>query len=68
MCSTIYHVYWTDLIYQTKSDEEKKKQLGYFMRRYNKLCTHKEFHLKSKNEKELDQIFRKSEKNEVISM
>lgn len=68
--STLYHVYWTDLIYETGSEEEKKKQLGHFMRRYNRLNMNPEFNLKPKTEEELDQIFqsfRKERKNEVIS-
>jgi len=57
--SCIYHVYWTDLIYRERNDLDKKKQLGHFMRRYNKLSKFQEFNLSYKSEEELENIFKK---------
>lgn len=55
--STLYHVYWTDLVYQGTDKAEREKQLGHFMRRYNRLCSYKEFNLEPKSEEELEKIF-----------
>lgn len=55
--STLYHVYWTDLVYQGNSESERKKQLGHFMRRYSRLSNYKEFGLEPKSEDELERIF-----------
>ena len=55
--STLYHVYWTDLVYQATDKVEREKQLGHFMRRYNRLCSYKEFNLEPKSEEELEKIF-----------
>lgn len=62
--STLYHVYWTDLVYQGGSETEIKRQLGHFMRRYNKLCMYEEFKLKPKSEEELEEIFERYRKQE----
>lgn len=55
--STLYHVYWTDLEYQKNNNEDKEKQLGHFMRRYNKLSKYKIFNLEPKSQDELNSIF-----------
>lgn len=55
--STLYHVYWTDLVYKTGSKEEIEKQLGHFMRRYNKLSKFKEFNIQPKSEEQLSRVF-----------
>lgn len=55
--STLYHVYWTDLEYQKNNNENKEKQLGHFMRRYNKLSKYKIFNLEPKSQDELNSIF-----------
>ena len=55
--STLYHVYWTDLEYQKNNNENKEKQLGHFMRRYNKLRKYKIFNLEPKSQDELNSIF-----------
>ncbi len=55
--SMLYHVYWTDLVYQSNNKVEKEKQLGHFMRRYNKLCTYECFKLQPKSQVELNCIF-----------
>lgn len=55
--STLYHVYWTDLEYQKDNKEDKEKQLGHFMRRYNKLSKYKDFNLELKSQDELNSIF-----------
>lgn len=55
--SALYHVYWTDLVYKTGSKEEIEKQLGHFMRRYNKLSKFKEFNIQPKSEEQLSKVF-----------
>lgn len=55
--STLYHVYWTDLEYQKNNNEDKEKQLGHFMRRYNKLSKYKIFNLEPKSQDGLNSIF-----------
>lgn len=55
--SMLYHVYWTDLAYQTRDKVKKEKQLGHFMRRYNKLCTYECFRIQPKSQVELNCIF-----------
>ena len=60
--SCIYHVYWTDLIYREGNELDKKRQLGHFMRRYNKLCKFPEFNLSYKSEEELENIFKRFSK------
>lgn len=55
--STLYHVYWTDLVYKDGNKEKIIKQLNHFKRRYNKLCNYPEFNLSPKDESELDDIF-----------
>ena len=62
--STLYHVYWTDLVYQGNDKDEKEKQLGHFMRRYNRLSNHKEFNLEPKSEEGLDKIFEQYRKRQ----
>ncbi|MCI8545539.1 MAG: phosphotransferase [Bacilli bacterium] len=64
--SCIYHVYWTNLLYQEQKEVAKKKQLGHFMRRYNKLSKISEFNLSYKNEEDLDQIFENFRKNDTL--
>ena len=55
--SMLYHVYWTDLTYQSNDKIKRDKQLGHFMRRYNKLCEYEVFDLKPETQIELDCIF-----------
>lgn len=55
--SMLYHVYWTDLIYQSNNKVEREKQLGHFMRRYNKLSKYECFKLQPKSQGELNCIF-----------
>lgn len=55
--SMLYHVYWTDLVYQSNNKEEREKQLAHFMRRYNKLSKYECFELKTKSQGELNCIF-----------
>lgn len=55
--STLYHAYWADLEYQKDNKEDKEKQLGHFMRRYNKLSKYKDFNLEAKLQDELNSIF-----------
>lgn len=58
--STLYHVYWTNLVYQSNNLMKQKVQLKHFMRRYNKLTKYKEFNLHPKKEEELETIFKTS--------
>lgn len=55
--SVLYHVYWTVLTYKGGNEVEIEKQLGHFMRRYNKLSKYDCFKLQSKSQKELNDIF-----------
>ena len=62
--STLYHVYWTDLLHKNDcSNDERKKQLGHFMRRYNRLSTYNEFNIQPKSEDEISLIFQEFRKN-----
>lgn len=61
--STLYHVYWTDLVYKTGNNEEKEKQLGHFMRRYNRLSKLKEFNIQPKSEEQLSEVFERFKKS-----
>ena len=58
--SMLYHVYWTNLKYQSGNKIEREKQLCHFMRRYNKICKYEYFDLKPKTQLELHYIFEKS--------
>lgn len=55
--STLYYVYWTNLVYGKNNKIEKEKQLGRFSRRYNRLCNYNEFNIEHKSEEELGSIF-----------
>ena len=57
--SMLYHVYWTMLAYRSDNEVDREKQLGHFMRRYNKLSKYECFKLKSKSQDELNDIFEK---------
>lgn len=57
--SMLYHVYWTMLAYRSDNEVDREKQLGHFMRRYNKLSKYECFKLKSKSQNELNDIFEK---------
>lgn len=61
--SCIYHVYWTNLVYRTGNDLDKKKQLKHFMKRYNRLSKFSLFNLSYKSEEELEDIFKKFTKS-----
>lgn len=63
--STLYHVYWTDLLYQDKDKNARNNQLGHFMRRYNKLCRYIDFGSSPKSESDLHSIFKSYRKNIV---
>ena len=55
--SMLYHIYWTDLVYQSNNKVDREKQLGHFMRRYNKLSKYECFKLQPKSQGELNCIF-----------
>lgn len=59
--SMLYHVYWTDLEYK-QNNSTKEKQLGHFMRRYNKIVNNEEFDISAKTEDELKAIFQERKK------
>lgn len=61
--SMLYHVYWTDLVYQSNDKAEREKQLGHFMRRYNKLSKYECFELQPKSQGELNCIFEEYRKH-----
>lgn len=61
--SMLYHVYWTDLVYQGKNKQDMKNQLGHFMRRYNRLSKYGCFGLKPKTEEDLNFIFEEYRKD-----
>ena len=63
--STLYHVYWTDLVYKTGNKDEIEKQLGHFMRRYNRLSNFKEFNIQTKSEEQLSKVFVRFMKNSM---
>lgn len=63
--STLYHVYWTDLVYKIGNKDEIEKQLGHFMRRYNRLSNFKEFNIQPKSEEQLSKIFERFRKTLV---
>ena len=66
--SMLYHVYWTDLVYQGNNKVEMEKQLGHFMRRYNKLSKYEYFKLQPKSQDELNIIFEEYRKHIENSM
>ena len=63
--STLYHVYWTDLVYKTGNNGEIEKQLGHFMRRYNRLSNFKDFNIQSKSEEQLSKVFERFRESQM---
>ena len=45
------------------NNEEKEKQLGHFMRRYNRLSKFKEFNIQPKSEEQLSEVFERFKKS-----